>query len=271
MPASRLKKWGVGVLLGLTALGVIGLAAFAARIALRQTEDFVTFRMRKLVREELQEYEKQAARRLDLALVRRAADESAEMVNREMRGVRSYPDKFALLRASIERCDRGLKGLYCEFGVYKGETINFIASLVSGEVHGFDSFKGLPENWWGMFEKGMFSMPGLPPVRPNVRLHKGWFKDSLPRFRAQHPEVLAFAHLDADLYTSTKDVLELLGDRIVPGTVLQFDEYMNYPGWQGGEYKAFQDFVSARKVEFDYIGLSNEQVAVRITRIAPVR
>ena len=37
--------------------------------------------------------------------------------------------------------------VYCEFGVYKGETINFIASKIPHTVHGFDSFEGLPEVW----------------------------------------------------------------------------------------------------------------------------
>jgi hypothetical protein len=122
-----------------------------------------------------------------------------------------------------------------------------------------------------MFEKGLFSLPGLPSLRSNARPRKGWFKDSLPRFRAQQPEVLSFARLDADLYAATKDVLDRLGDRIAPGTLLQFDEYMNYPGWQDGEYKAFQDFVLRRQAEFRYVGFANGQAAVRITRIAPPR
>jgi hypothetical protein len=145
--ATRLKRWIVGVLLGPAGIACIGLAAQGARIAVPQTEIFVTFRMKDLVRGEPLEHEKQTARSLNLALLRKAADESAGLVLREMKGVRSYPYKLALLRASIAGYDRGLKGLYCEFGVCKGETLNFIASLVPGEVHGVDSFEGSPEKW----------------------------------------------------------------------------------------------------------------------------
>ena len=39
------------------------------------------------------------------------------------------------------------------------------------------------------------------------------------------------------------DVLEPLIDRIVPGTIIVFDEYMMNPHWMEDEYKAFQEIV----------------------------
>jgi hypothetical protein len=54
----------------------------------------------------------------------------------------------------------------------------------------------------------------------------------------------------------------------VAGTLIQFDEYFNYPGWQEGEYRAFKEFADANGVKFEYIGYTNgdnaQQVAVRI-------
>lgn len=200
---------------------------------------------------------------------RQALQDTARLVNQHMTKAKSFPNKFELLEYSIASVPADLKGLYCEFGVYKGETVNFIASKTSSTVHGFDSFDGLPEDWRAGFEKGTFQMNGLPKVRDNVRLVKGWFNESLPGWRKANSGPLAFAHLDADLYSSTKCVLDLLSDRIVPGTVLQFDEYFNYPGWQEGEYKAFMEFVSEHKVEFKYIGytFNHEQVAAQIISI----
>jgi hypothetical protein len=76
-------------------------------------------------------------------------------------------------------------------------------------------------------------------------------------------------HMDADLYSSTKCVFDLLFDRMVPGTVLQFDEYFNYPGWQEHEHKAFTEFVDAHKVKFEYLGYvpDHQQIAVKILEI----
>ncbi|MCX6634500.1 MAG: class I SAM-dependent methyltransferase [Acidobacteria bacterium] len=213
-----------------------------------------------------------SSRDIELVRYRIAAEESAVYVDEHMRTAKTHADKFWLLRASLNAVDRSRDGLYCEFGVYKGETLNFIASLVKDEVHGFDSFEGLPEDWRSNLGKGTFRVAVLPPVRPNVRLHKGWFQDSLPVFKSEHPQPIAFAHLDADLYSSTKTVFDILGDRIVPGTVLQFDEFFNYPGWRSGEHKAFQELCAARAIEVEYIGYvpTDEQVAVRVTRVGTV-
>ena len=55
---------------------------------------------------------------------------------------------------------------------------------------------------------------GLPWVRDNVVLHKGWFDETLPGFRTAHPAEVSFLHMDADLYSSTRTVLEMLSDRV---------------------------------------------------------
>ena len=47
-----------------------------------------------------------------------------------------------------------------------------------------------------------------------------------------------------------------------------FDEDYNFPRWQEHEYKAFQEFVAASGVEYEYIGwaATGQQVAVRINK-----
>ena len=210
-----------------------------------------------------------AAKDIDSARQFRAAQESAEFVDQRMTMAKSYVDKFALLKAAVSQIE--VQGLCCEFGVYRGDTINFIASLIAREVHGFDSFSGLPEDWRQGHEKGTFALGALPRVRQNVRLHEGWFEDTLPAFCQQYPGPVAFLHLDADLYSSTRTVFDLLGDRIVPGTVIAFDEFFNYPGWREGEYRAFHEFCHQRRAEVRYLGFvgRDEQAMVKITGIAP--
>jgi len=108
----------------------------------------------------------------------------------------------------------------------------------------------------------------LPPVRGNVRLTKGFFEDTLPGFVAQHPGAkIALLHIDCDLYSATKTVLERLAPLLVEGTIIVFDEYFNYPGWQQGEFKAFAEFIdSQERFGYDYIGYirNGGQVAVRL-------
>ncbi|MFZ0832676.1 MAG: class I SAM-dependent methyltransferase [Mycobacterium sp.] len=158
-------------------------------------------------------------------------------------------------------------GMALEFGVATGTTLAIIADTVAGDraVFGFDSFEGLPETWRTGFETGEFAQQP-PRDIPGATLVTGLFEDSLPAFLAEHDEPVAFAHLDADLYSSTKTVLDLLGDRLAPDAVLLFDEFFNYPGWQRHEYKAFQEFLARTSRTFEYLGYTgnNEQVAIRL-------
>jgi Methyltransferase domain len=198
-----------------------------------------------------------------------AAEQTARFVMETMPKVPRFPDRLALMDYSLKAVDPEAEGLYCEFGVWTGLTVNHIASRTDRTIHGFDSFEGLPEDWRTRYPKGTFSLEGLPKVAKNVELHKGWFNESLPGWAEENPGPIVFIHFDADLYSSTKTVLDILADRIVPGTVIQFDEYFNYPGWQEGEYKAFKEFVEARDVKFEYIGYceADDQVAVRIVSV----
>lgn len=137
-------------------------------------------------------------------------------------------------------------GLFLEFGVRTGKTINHIArEAPKRDIFGFDSFEGLPENWSGWIQqKGSFGGEELPDVGKNVSLVQGWFDDSLPPFLADHPEDLAFAHIDSDIHSSAKTIFDELAPRIRPGTVIVFNEYFNYPNWRMHEYRALQEFCS---------------------------
>jgi len=204
---------------------------------------------------------------IDSARWKFASEESARFIEEQMPGIQQFPDRFVLLTYALS--DMALQnGLTCEFGVFRGESLNYIASVLARRtIHGFDSFQGNPEDSKDFlgWKKGLFDLGGkLPKVRGNVILHKGWFDQSVPEFARQNPGPMAFMHMDADLYSSTKTVFDTLADRIVPGTVIVFDEFFNYPGWKRGESKAFAEMVAARGLKFEYLGYADQQVAVKI-------
>ena len=74
---------------------------------------------------ELLSWEQRTAHDLKLARTRNAAQETARYIDEYMSNVRSYQDRYALFRDSVAAAKRD--GLYCEFGVFQGESINFIA------------------------------------------------------------------------------------------------------------------------------------------------
>lgn len=200
-------------------------------------------------------------------LNRRALESSAEFVEANLLGVPSVLSREAVHDLAWEA--RQLDGLVMEFGVYRARTLNYLAAKTSQTLYGFDSFEGLPEFWRDGIGKGAFALDGLPKVRSNVVLVKGWFDDSLPKFLLDlnSSDPLSYLHIDCDLYSSTTTVLRLLAPRILPGTVIVFDEYFNYPGWQHGEFRAFAEFCTEHSVSYEFLTYNSrhEQVAVRIT------
>ena len=236
-----------------------------AKRALKYLVRIATFPARYAVRVEYSNANSHANKDIQSALQRSALETTARYVEEKMSHVSSYSDKFKLFDAILK--DTAKVGLWLEFGVYRGETLNYIASYAPAVIYGFDSFEGLPEFWRDGFDKGAFGINEMPEASQKARLVKGWFDDTLPEFIANHSgEEISFIHVDCDLYSSTKTIFNLCEDKIKPGTIIVFDEYFNYPGWQNGEYKAFQEFMVNSDFRYEYIGYvwTHEQVAVRI-------
>jgi len=176
-------------------------------------------------------------------------------------------EREALLRFAMGHGSN--EGLVMECGVYAGASLRVIAGCTPGLVYGFDSFQGLPEDWTRSQRKGRFDLEGrIPRIdEPNVRLVPGWFQDTLPAFLSEHSGPVRFLHVDCDLYSSAATVFTHVGPRIVSGTVIVFDEYFNYPGWELHEFRAFQEFVKSAGLKYSYIGFASSypSVAVKIS------
>jgi hypothetical protein len=156
-------------------------------------------------------------------------------------------------------------GLFLEFGVASGESIRCLSKLKPHVTfHGFDSFQGLPEAWHGN-SIGTFKCD-VPTVPDNVKLHIGMFEETLPKFIEEYQDNVAFINIDCDLYSSTKTVFKYLGSRIVPGTILRFDEIYGYKEWKDNEYKAFREFLEDTKYRFEIHGKCSEAIIFKIIR-----
>jgi predicted O-methyltransferase YrrM len=210
------------------------------------------------------EFEIRTRRDVVYAADRQATLESAEFVRAHMPAAPRFDDPHRTLEHALSLAPTG--GMALEFGVYTGSTLKIIAAArPAGGVYGFDSFQGLPEDWRIDFAAGSFSVDGLPDVA-GAELVVGWFADTLSGFLARHPGPVDFVHIDADLYSSAKTVLDLVGPRLRPGSVLVFDEFFNFPGWQQHEYRALREYLERTGISVSYEGYSyaNEQVVVRI-------
>lgn len=143
-----------------------------------------------------------------------------------------------------------IDGDIVEMGVYNGESLRIIEEVFPNEnIFGFDSFEGIPEEWVTSDDytvpKNFFDLGGSFPNLNNSTLVKGWFSDSIPGYK-ENINQLKFIHIDCDLYSSTQVTLEEFNDHIKKGTMIAFDEFIQfpeapskwYPNWEEGEYKA---------------------------------
>ncbi len=191
-----------------------------------------------------------------------------------------FSDRFELLTYALSQVT--VNGEIVEYGVARGVSLIHIAKHINlthagaevsqSLVHGFDSFEGLPEDWEQPGNpKGSYALERseLEAISfpSNVRIHKGTFDQTIPSFIKEIGDnLISFLHIDSDLYTSAKIVLKMLKNKIVSGTIIVFDEYYGYHGWEKGEFKAFDEFIKSSDVKFEYIAFNivGEQVAIRI-------
>lgn len=163
------------------------------------------------------------------------------------------------------------EGLYLEFGVWKAHWLNIMAAMKPVQFYGFDSFEGIPEDW-SIYPKNHFSLGGfMPRVLENVSLIKGWFDQTLPPFLENHKEMVSFIHIDCDLYSSTKTILDCLRPRLRVGTIIVLDDYFIEPGWDKAEFLAFNEFITFHKIGIEYMGYVSDTpstaVAVKLTSV----
>ena len=91
-------------------------------------------------------------------------------------------------------------------------------------------------------------------IADGVQFVKGLFQDTIPRSPIQQ---IALLHIDGDWYESVKICLDTLYDKVVPGGIVQFDDY----GYWKGARKAVDEFMASRKIDgqlqrLDYSGRS---------------
>ena len=115
-------------------------------------------------------------------------------------------------------------GIFMECGVDRGGSARFLHRIIEGkkELHLFDTFSGMPETTEIDFhKKGDFPGGNLKEVKAFVGggiFHPGRIPETFPDV-----ESIAFAHVDCDLYSSTKACCEFIFPRL--SGIIVFDDY----------------------------------------------
>jgi O-methyltransferase len=121
-------------------------------------------------------------------------------------------------------------GDFLEVGVYQGGSAAKLAEVADRQARRlwlFDTFAGIPE-WTPEIDwhrPGDFADTSVDAVRvqiPTALIVVGDASETLP---ATDTGPLAFVHLDCDQYATYRACIVELSPRMVPGSVMWFDDY----------------------------------------------
>ena len=206
--------------------------------------------------------------KLQIKLEENLAEETFNHFKEHIKKSVVFEDKWSIRKYAIETAllsDKNKEYYYLEFGVYTGSSSNFLSNYVK-KIYAFDSFKGLKEDWVGKGKpKGYFSLDGkIPILNSNVEAVVGWVEDTLDEFLKKHNPKINFIHFDMDTYSSTKFVLEKIKPYLLRNSILLFDQYYNYLGWEHGEYKAFKEVFKESEFEYKSFNTTNKETVILI-------
>ena len=146
------------------------------------------------------------------------------------------------------------RGLVMQFGVWKGGNLRKLARRFPDRIaYGFDTFETIKAS--------------DIDVPPTGRLVKGPFAESIPAFqRRMNNAKVAYVHFDSRINENAKDIFAALD--IQDGTVVVFDEALEYPGWERHECRALFDFAQAPGCPWTVTWLARNDKAVMCTLVA---
>lgn len=214
--------------------------------------------------------------------------------NKEIKIVASFTksrSKHPIWNIVIEKlANLGNNGQVLEFGTNNGGSLNYFVSRLPKTMifHGFDCFEGLPEAWDGV-PRGSIRGYGMPielwpndpnlraevlneyertqcmplPPQPNVHIHSGLFSESLPKYLVggEVPKDIRLIHFDADLYISTRPILDTLCGQMSYEYYVLFDEFYS----ANHEFRAWREFVELFKLsKWKVVAISEDGVQVLI-------
>ncbi|OGZ44125.1 MAG: hypothetical protein A2756_05515 [Candidatus Ryanbacteria bacterium RIFCSPHIGHO2_01_FULL_48_27] len=161
---------------------------------------------------------------------------------------------------------KAVPGHVAEFGSWRGANVLFLAKLLrifdphgSKMTHCFDSFEGLIEfsqqdgnakvmGAGAPYTQGSLQelqdIIALYDMQDEIEIHKGFIEKTLPALLEEKKALsFSFVYCDADLYSPTKTVLELVHPRLSEGGVFVFDEW-NFEDCPG-ETSACREFLES--------------------------
>lgn len=160
-----------------------------------------------------------------------------------------------------------LPNVYFEFGCHSARTFSSAVRaarelniLNQYQFFAFDSFEGLPDTSHddGIFKAGTFKTGKKDFVNKlkeqadfeitDNNIIEGFYSETLDKDLQNRLPKVGVVHIDVDIYSSAKEVLNFIKPLLVQGTVIIFDDFYCFPaGSNQGESRALKEFLNDNK------------------------
>ena len=130
-----------------------------------------------------------------------------------------------------------ITGDYIEFGIYKGKSIYHsfkVAKKLDIQKNilfwGLDSFEGFPVENHNFYKNYNFKTTYTKTKNQfknfkEIKVIKGFFKESLRTQELVNIKNISFAFIDCDIFESTIDIFDYLKPRLTNGSFIMIDDY----------------------------------------------
>ncbi len=168
-------------------------------------------------------------------------------------------------------------GLWLEFGVSSGGTIDLISNYNENNIYGFDLFDSVDKigNWKDLYNECQVGIPKnvnelnknnygrtgvIKKINKNVKFVKGYFEETVNEFLSTKKSKITFIHIDCTFYESTKTVLtECLP--YIDDAIIIFNSLINTKNYFNNELLAFYNFIhNNNKFTYEFIGKNGNKI-----------
>ena len=147
-----------------------------------------------------------------------------------------------------------------ELGCHRGNIAKILSYITNKKIYVYDSFEGLPKNDEGHKENILKTSVQLLVQnfrKDNIKtpiIRKSFFENLTEK---DMPEKISFAHLDGDLYTSIKQSLKLVYNKMSINGIILIDDY-GHSEWQGVKKAVDEFFTNKPETVVNLPGINNK-------------
>ena len=165
-------------------------------------------------------------------------------------------------------------------GVKDGRQVKLTSRFYSDTIYGVDNYKGLEEDWRDGYAAGALGRPKAPRTPKNVTVVSdvATYGEGVTRVKNDFVKdnKVGLLIIDSETYTPCYQALTILSDNLREGSIIVFDEIINYPGYEGHEVKALENYLAESGKRYEALAINgpstsdqedyymHQRVAIRI-------